>query len=62
MSSPLYYNNLEYQTLYDLARKISILTGKLRMLNPNLYSTEGLKLVNEIHKITNDCIYWGMYD
>lgn len=54
MPSPLYYNDSSKRTLYDVAREISILTGKIRMMNPNLYETEGITLVKEMHNVLTD--------
>jgi hypothetical protein len=50
MATPLYYNDSSDRTVYDVAREISILAGRIRMMNPNLYATEG---VAALHQITD---------
>jgi hypothetical protein len=60
MSSPLYYNDGPDKTIYDLARDISYLTRKIRMLDPKNYQTEGKELMREIYTISEDYILWSM--
>lgn len=47
----LYYNNADKQTIYDIAREISIRTSEIRMLNPADYDTRGQELLNEIREL-----------